>query len=79
VTWCLYCLAQNPEAQERLRQEVQSVVPQDQGDTITADNLTNMPYLKAVLKETFRSDFLPVSLQLFTLIFITVFTFFSVY
>ncbi|XP_076441430.1 cytochrome P450 10-like [Babylonia areolata] len=52
TTWCLYSLAQNPQAQRRLLAEVNSVVPD--GGEITPDHLAQMPYLKAVVKETFR-------------------------
>ena len=52
TSWCLYSLAKNPEAQQRMRDEVEGVVAQ--GETISPDHLAQMPYLKAVLKETFR-------------------------
>ncbi|KAK7100964.1 cytochrome P450 10-like [Littorina saxatilis] len=52
TTWCLYNLAKNPEAQSRLAAEVKAAVPQ--GGEITTESLAQMPYLKAVLKETFR-------------------------
>ncbi|KAL8570631.1 hypothetical protein ACOMHN_039068 [Nucella lapillus] len=52
LTWCLYCLAQNPEAQQQMMSEVDSLVPH--GGEITVDDLTHMPYVRAVLKETFR-------------------------
>ncbi|XP_077563203.1 putative cytochrome P450 301a1, mitochondrial [Haemaphysalis longicornis] len=53
ATFCLYNLAKNPEAQERARQEVLSVV----GENCTAvesRHLNNLPYLKACLKESLR-------------------------
>ncbi|KAK7488462.1 hypothetical protein BaRGS_00020247 [Batillaria attramentaria] len=70
LLWCLYCLAKNPEVQERLRREVNDVlVPEG---TITSETLADLPYVKAVLKETFRmypityatSRILPADLEL---------------
>ncbi|XP_042558756.1 sterol 26-hydroxylase, mitochondrial isoform X2 [Clupea harengus] len=52
LSWTLYHLARDSGVQERLRQEVASVCP---GKRVpTADDLTHMPYLKAVIKETLR-------------------------
>lgn len=50
--WILYNLSRNPQAQRRLLQEVQSVLPDNQ--TPRAEDLRNMPYLKACLKESMR-------------------------
>lgn len=50
--WTLYCLAQNPEAQEKIYEELSRVLPGD--GEITAKHLTDIPYIKACLKETFR-------------------------
>ncbi|XP_046406719.1 probable cytochrome P450 CYP44 isoform X2 [Ischnura elegans] len=47
----LYCLATNPEVQERAFKEVSSVY---NGGPVTIDMINKMPYLKAVIKETFR-------------------------
>ncbi|KAL2087864.1 hypothetical protein ACEWY4_016692 [Coilia grayii] len=52
LSWTLYHLAQSPEMQERLRREVTSVCPNKREPT--SDDLTNMPYLKAVIKEILR-------------------------
>ena len=52
MTWCMYLLAQNPEVQERLHQEVTQKFPKDRVP-IRAD-IDNMPYMKAVVKETLR-------------------------
>ena len=50
--WCLYSLARNPEAQERLRSEVREVV----GDSkiVTPEHIGKMTYLRNVIKETQR-------------------------
>ncbi|KAI5107331.1 sterol 26-hydroxylase, mitochondrial [Silurus meridionalis] len=52
LVWALYLLSQHPKAQDMLYQEVTSIV---NGDKIpTAEDINNMPYLKAVIKETLR-------------------------
>nr|KAG5693273.1 hypothetical protein BaRGS_011594 [Batillaria attramentaria] len=52
--FCLYMLANNPEAQEKMIQEVDQVL--DGSGAISASTLGRMSYLKAVTKETFRSN-----------------------
>lgn len=47
----------HPDTQEKLFQEIRSVVPL-QDDDVTKEDLNNMPYLDAFLKEAFR--FFPV-------------------
>ncbi|GFR96411.1 cytochrome P450 10-like [Elysia marginata] len=47
-----YNLARNPDKQEKLYEEIQATVEQDQ--PITKDALAQMPYLRACLKESFR-------------------------
>jgi cytochrome P450 family 12 len=49
----LYCLAKNPDKQEKLRKEVLKVMP-DKNTPLTAEALHNMPYLRAVVKEGIR-------------------------
>lgn len=52
MLWSLYCLAENPEAQERMFEETKTVL--GDGSDITPENITKLSYVKAVLKETFR-------------------------
>ncbi|XP_035533622.1 sterol 26-hydroxylase, mitochondrial [Morone saxatilis] len=52
LSWALYHLAIDRRAQDRLYGEVNSVCPDRQEPT--TDNLSRMPYLKAVIKETLR-------------------------
>jgi cytochrome P450 len=47
----MYLLAKNPQAQARLQEEVDTVC---KGNPCTSQNLQNMPYLKAVVKESLR-------------------------
>lgn len=50
--WAFYLLAKNPERQERLLEEVQSVVPHNQH--VDEDCLARLPYVKAVIREALR-------------------------
>ncbi|XP_015232479.1 PREDICTED: sterol 26-hydroxylase, mitochondrial-like [Cyprinodon variegatus] len=52
LTWALYQLSRNPEIQDRLHEEVSTLVPADQ--IPTAAEVTRMPFLRAVIKETLR-------------------------
>ncbi|KAK5167029.1 uncharacterized protein LTR77_007758 [Saxophila tyrrhenica] len=62
MQWALYLLCKNPEAQEKLRQEVRSKLPSPDED-LTAAELDNCNYLRAVCTETLRLC-APVSLTL---------------
>jgi len=52
MLWTLYCLAENPEAQQKLYEETQSTLGED--GQINAQNLSKLTYVKAVLKEALR-------------------------
>ncbi|XP_041354653.1 1,25-dihydroxyvitamin D(3) 24-hydroxylase, mitochondrial-like [Gigantopelta aegis] len=52
VQMILYELSRNPHVQQKLYDEVTGVVPE--GEFPSAAQLQNMPYLKAVIKETLR-------------------------
>ena len=47
------CLAQNPEKQEKLRQEVLKVLPEKDSE-FEESTFKNMPYLRACIKESLR-------------------------
>ncbi|XP_062862055.1 sterol 26-hydroxylase, mitochondrial-like isoform X2 [Trichomycterus rosablanca] len=52
LLWALYLLSRDPEVQDKLYQEVSSII---KGDKIpSAEEVNNMSYLKAVIKETLR-------------------------
>ncbi|KAM9327753.1 sterol 26-hydroxylase, mitochondrial isoform 2-T2 [Pholidichthys leucotaenia] len=52
LSWALYHLARDDGAQERLHREVNSLCPGRREPTL--DDLSRMPFLKAVIKETLR-------------------------
>ncbi|XP_058453019.1 probable cytochrome P450 12a4, mitochondrial [Malaya genurostris] len=49
----LYCLAKNPEKQEKLRDELRAILPR-KDSPLTPENMRNMPYLRACIKEGIR-------------------------
>lgn len=49
----LYVLAKNPEKQSLLRDELRQCLPH-KDSSLTADNMRNMPYLRACMKESIR-------------------------
>ena len=61
VTWTLYLLAQNPDIQSRLLQELLSISPQPAVDELTDeeirslyDHISNLSYLHNVTRESLR-------------------------
>ncbi|XP_030165223.1 1,25-dihydroxyvitamin D(3) 24-hydroxylase, mitochondrial isoform X2 [Lynx canadensis] len=52
LMWILYNLSRNPRVQQKLLKEIQSVLSENQMPR--AEDLRNMPYLKACLKESMR-------------------------
>lgn len=49
----MYCLAKNPDKQQKLRDELISVM-KNKNTPLTGDIMKNMPYLRAVIKEGLR-------------------------
>uniref|UniRef100_A0A182MJR4 Cytochrome P450 n=1 Tax=Anopheles culicifacies TaxID=139723 RepID=A0A182MJR4_9DIPT len=49
----LYCLAKNPQKQARLREELKAILPH-KDSALTAENMRNLPYLRACIKEGLR-------------------------
>ncbi len=49
---CLYCLANNVEVQEKLRDEVRKVVGEE--SVVTPTHIQDMPYLRDCIKESQR-------------------------
>uniref|UniRef100_A0A182TWT1 Uncharacterized protein n=1 Tax=Anopheles melas TaxID=34690 RepID=A0A182TWT1_9DIPT len=52
-TGVLYCLAKNPEKQAKLREELRTILPR-KDSPLTAENMHNLPYLRACIKEGLR-------------------------
>jgi cytochrome P450 family 12 len=53
VTYILYQLAKHPEIQDKLRSEVMTILP-EKNSQLSAESMKNLPYLRAVIKETHR-------------------------
>lgn len=49
----LHCLATNQDKQDKLREELQQNFP-DPNETLTAEKMANLPYLRVVIKEGMR-------------------------
>jgi cytochrome P450 family 12 len=49
----MYCLAKNPDKQEKLRSELMKIMPHE-NTSLTEENMSNLPFLRAVMKETLR-------------------------
>jgi cytochrome P450 len=57
LSWCIYLLAQHPEIQNRLREEIRSALPSPSQYSSTSESTTvidDLPLLNAVCNETFR-------------------------
>uniref|UniRef100_A0A3Q3W4G2 Uncharacterized protein n=1 Tax=Mola mola TaxID=94237 RepID=A0A3Q3W4G2_MOLML len=52
LTWTLHLLSMNPQCQDKLYKEVSTLVPA--GHIPSAEEVTQMPYLRAVIKESLR-------------------------
>jgi hypothetical protein len=50
--WIMFELSSNPLEQERLYNEIMGITKQER--MVTEDDIPNMPYLNAVIKETLR-------------------------
>lgn len=53
VTSVLYCLAKNPDKQEILRKEINTILP-EKHSLLSTSSFNNIPYLRAVIKEAMR-------------------------
>lgn len=53
VVGTLYCLAKNQDKQDILREELRRILP-NKDDPLTPEIMSNMPYLRAVIKEGIR-------------------------
>ncbi|RVE42601.1 hypothetical protein evm_012742 [Chilo suppressalis] len=54
ITYCLYCLAQNQDVQEKVLEEQQSIFGNDFCGNISGGHLQQMKYLELVIKESLR-------------------------
>lgn len=53
TTGILYLLATNPDKQAKLREELRTVLPK-KDSPLTPENMRNLPYLRACIKEGLR-------------------------
>lgn len=54
ISFALYCIAKHPEVQQKIVQEIQEVLGQDNDTTATLQLLNQLHYLDIVLKEVLR-------------------------
>ena len=54
ITFCLYCIAQNPDVQRKCFQEIRDVLGDDLTKPVTLNDLNNLSYFDLVIKETLR-------------------------
>ncbi|XP_037040832.1 cytochrome P450 4d1-like isoform X2 [Bradysia coprophila] len=54
ITFCLYCIAQYPEVQQKCFQEIRDVIGDDVTKPVTLNDLNNLNYFDLVIKETLR-------------------------
>ncbi|KAK3803508.1 hypothetical protein RRG08_056505 [Elysia crispata] len=54
TSWALYSVAEHPDIQSRVHEELDSVLNNSHHTDITWEDLTNLPYLTMVIKETMR-------------------------
>ncbi|KAL5280276.1 hypothetical protein ACFFRR_004322 [Megaselia abdita] len=52
-TGVLLCMGTNPDKQEILREEIRKILPNKDSE-LTVENMKNMPYLRACIKESIR-------------------------
>ncbi|KAL1331436.1 geraniol 8-hydroxylase [Arachis hypogaea] len=54
IEWAMSELLCNPEKLEKVRKELQQVIGKDEQQQFEESHITKLPYLRAVVKETFR-------------------------
>ncbi|KAH8402289.1 hypothetical protein KR009_010989 [Drosophila setifemur] len=54
MSFCLYELALQPDIQQRVREEIDRVLSEEEGGELTYDALSKMTYLEQVIAETLR-------------------------
>lgn len=60
LIFAMYCLAKNPDVQQKAYEEIREVLKDD--EPITGEHINRMPYLKACVKESQR--ILPIGLEI---------------